>query len=89
MIEEHEQESAYVDPLAHASNMEERERQSALKRQREASKPEQVQNPDGTWPIEECVDCGDEIGEARLALAKIRCIHCQTAKEKAAQWARR
>lgn len=29
-----------------------------------------------------CVDCGIEIPAARLALAKVRCIDCQTLLEK-------
>ena len=44
--------------------------------------PEQVRNEDGTWPVTECVDCGDEIEEGRLELAKIRCKRCQEILEK-------
>lgn len=39
--------------------------------------PQQKQNADGSWPITECVDCDDPIPAGRLALARIRCIHCQ------------
>ena len=44
--------------------------------------PEQVRNEDGTWPVTECVDCGEEIEEGRLELAKIRCKRCQEILEK-------
>ena len=44
--------------------------------------PEQVRNEDGTWPVTECVDCGDDIEEGRLELAKIRCKRCQEILEK-------
>ena len=39
--------------------------------------PEQVRNEDGTWPVTECVSCGNDIEEGRLELAKIRCKRCQ------------
>ena len=44
--------------------------------------PEQVQNKDGTWPVTECVDCGDEIEVGRLELSKVRCLRCQEILEK-------
>lgn len=44
--------------------------------------PEQVQNEDGTWPVTECVDCGDEIEVGRLELSKVRCLRCQEILEK-------
>lgn len=28
-----------------------------------------------------CLECGDKIPKARLAMGKIRCVHCQTALE--------
>lgn len=55
---------------------------------RSLSKPEQVRNPDGTWPVVECVDCGVEIPPARLNLARIRCIECQGDREKSARFHR-
>lgn len=42
------------------------------------NKPEQVKNPDGTWPITECVDCDIEIPQGRLELGYIRCVDCKT-----------
>lgn len=56
-------------------------------RQKEASArslPEQTQNEDGTWPHTECVSCDVEIPAGRLALGKVRCIACQSIKEKRA-----
>lgn len=50
---------------------------------RSRAKPDQVQNPDGTWPQEDCEDCGNEIPKARLlACGSIRCVYCQTLLEK-------
>lgn len=48
---------------------------------RALAKPEQVRNPDGSWPVTEC-ECGESIPAGRLALGKIRCIACQTDLEK-------
>ena len=44
--------------------------------------PEQVQNEDGTWPVTECISCGNDIEEGRLALARVRCLRCQEILEK-------
>jgi RNA polymerase-binding transcription factor DksA len=56
---------------------------------RSAARPEQVQNPDGSWPTEECVDCGEPIGWIRLSQGRVRCIDCQTEKEqRSKQYAR-
>ena len=44
--------------------------------------PEQERNADGEWETTECVDCGEEIEEGRLELAKIRCKRCQEILEK-------
>lgn len=29
-----------------------------------------------------CIDCADEIPDERLAMQKIRCVHCQDRKER-------
>ncbi|VTU31858.1 hypothetical protein H4CHR_02893 [Variovorax sp. PBS-H4] len=52
-------------------------------------KPEQVQNPDGTWPIVACIECDADLGQ-RLALGKIRCVTCQDLRERGGvrQWPR-
>lgn len=46
------------------------------------NRPEQIQNEDGTWPITECVECDIDIPAVRLALGRVRCVHCQEEKEK-------
>jgi hypothetical protein len=48
---------------------------------RQRAKPEQVPNPDGSWPVTDCTDCGEVIETGRVHLGKIRCFTCQTLKE--------
>jgi RNA polymerase-binding transcription factor DksA len=47
------------------------------------ARPEQVQNPDGSWPIKDCDECGLPIEKGRIKLGKIRCFACQTELEHA------
>jgi len=49
---------------------------------RAKSAPEQVRSEDGTWPVTECVECSAELNHARLLMGRVRCIACQTDKEK-------
>lgn len=71
------------DPVDLAAKNEALLRRFNLEAQRHAAKPKQVRNEDGTWPTPECVDCGDEIGEARLAATGSNlCIICATAEER-------
>lgn len=42
----------------------------------------QVKQPDGTYPIPECVSCFDEIPLLRMEMGRIRCVHCQEFLEK-------
>lgn len=51
---------------------------AALKVAQEANKAETHPDFDGS----SCIECGDEIPEGRLALGKIRCVICQSAREK-------
>ena len=44
--------------------------------------PEQVQNEDGTWHTTECISCGNDIEEGRVALGRVRCLRCQEILEK-------
>ena len=44
--------------------------------------PEQVQNEDGSWPVTECTECGNEIPDARLNLGFIRCVACAEVAER-------
>lgn len=72
----------YVDQVDKANQIAEEFTAAHIKRVQEKNKPEQVQNPDGSWPHTECVDCEDEIPEGRLNLGKVRCISCQEIKER-------
>lgn len=58
---------------------------SHVARIRGLNKPEQVKNEDGTWPHEECIDCDEPIPEGRLNLGKVRCIECQSLRERHAR----
>jgi RNA polymerase-binding transcription factor DksA len=68
------------DVLDRASALTDRLTEAYVDAARRKARPEQVQNPDGSWPQTEC-DCGEEIGPARLALGKIRCLDCQAELE--------
>ena len=51
-------------------------------------RPEQLQNADGTWPHEDCVRCGGDLGQ-RMLMGKVRCIVCQQRLETQAKtWPR-
>lgn len=54
----------------------------AIQKQTAQIAPEQEKLPDGTWPVTECVDCGDSIHPKRLEMARVRCVHCQEIKER-------
>ena len=74
------------DLIDQASQTESRMRENDVALARAKAAPEQVQEKDKYgvlyWPVTECVDCDNEIPAGRLALAKVRCIICQGAKEK-------
>ncbi len=71
------------DIIDQANDLAEKMNESNVLAARKAAKPDQVQNPDGSWPQADCEDCGDEIPLQRLlACGSIRCVYCQTAKEK-------
>lgn len=72
----------YTEQVDQANQIAEEFTAAHIHRIQQRNKPEQVQNPDGTWPINECIDCGDPIPEGRLALGKVRCIDCQELKER-------
>ena len=74
--------TAEADDLDRASELSQRMTESSILRVQKLIKVEQVQNADGTWPVCECVGCGDDIPPLRLALAKIRCVECQTRLER-------
>lgn len=72
----------YVEQVDQANQIADEFTTAHIHRIQQKNKPEQVQNPDGTWPHTECIDCDDEIPQGRLALGKVRCIDCQELKEK-------
>lgn len=67
----------HADELDRAADLTAAVTQGHVEDIRHRARPEQVQNPDGSWPHTECVECGNEIPEGRLILGKIRCVHCQ------------
>jgi RNA polymerase-binding transcription factor DksA len=71
-----------ADVLDQASELTQQLTDAFVRNVRGAARPEQVQNADGTWPHPICVECEDDIPPARLALGKIRCIHCQEDRER-------
>jgi len=83
MIEDQER---MADPIDIASDGELRNTQEHIRRQRLLAAPEQVQQSDANgvlyWPITECNDCGEDIEPARLQMGKVRCVGCQTEKER-------
>jgi RNA polymerase-binding transcription factor DksA len=64
------------DPLDQASLQEEAFRNAAL---RAIKGTLRETHPD--FDGENCMDCEGEIPHERLSLGKIRCVHCQHAKE--------
>jgi RNA polymerase-binding transcription factor DksA len=71
-----------ADELDHTAALSEVLDEARIAEARARNRPEQVQNPDGSWPTIDCIDCGDEIEKRRLALGKVRCILCQEDLEK-------
>lgn len=69
------------DILDRASALTERLTEAYVGQARRRAQPEQEQNPDGSWPQTDCEDCGCDIEPGRLALGKIRCFACQSARE--------
>lgn len=78
----------FSDDIDNANELAQRMNDHAVAQAMANSKPEQVQNADGSWPVTECDDCGIDIEPGRVALGKVRCIACQEALEKANRWSR-
>lgn len=70
------------DQIDQAQQINEAHQAASVEAARQKNRPEQIQNPDGTWPHTHCVECEDEIPAGRLALGKVRCVHCQEFLEK-------
>lgn len=54
----------------------------AVEEVRNATKPQQVQCIDGSWPNPDCIDCADPIVVERLRMGRIRCFDCQDRLER-------
>ncbi len=71
-----------ADNLDAAAELTQQRTNDAIKNASWCMRPQQVQNPDGTWPHTDCDDCGNEIPMARLQMGRIRCFYCQERLEK-------
>lgn len=67
----------HADPIDEASALAASLTDGAIAAARRANAPETHPEFDG----ETCIDCGSDIPPARLAMQKIRCVHCQTTLE--------
>lgn len=65
------------DEADQASMFQMAENEQALAKVKAKLAPERHPDFDG----ENCLECGDKIPKARLAMVKIRCVHCQAALE--------
>lgn len=72
----------FTDPLDAASHVQDLHNRRSEAAVRAKAAPEQVPNPDGSWPMTKCIDCDEELNAVRLMMGRIRCIACQTHKEK-------
>ena len=70
------------DPIDDASNTTMLFTEHALSAARAKAAPQQVKNEDGSWPHEDCNDCGLEIERGRLELGYITCVTCATKAER-------
>lgn len=67
----------HADPIDEATALAASLTDGAIAAARQASAPETHPDFDG----ESCVECGADIPAARLAMKKIRCVPCQSARE--------
>ena len=77
-LEKNENYFELTDESDRASAIEAQFNEDALEEARRKIAPETSPDFDGLH----CIDCGEKIMAARLKLGKIRCIDCQTLKEK-------
>jgi len=84
VLSDHEDNQFKPDVLDTASAIEGLERSSAINRISANARPQQMPRADGSFAFPDCIECGLEIGEARLRVAvKNRmCIHCAAAAER-------
>lgn len=67
-----------ADDLDRAAELTQRANDAAIEEAKRRNKAEQAQNPDGTWPVTQCVDCEDVLTHLRMSMGRIRCVYCQT-----------
>lgn len=67
----------HADPIDEAAELAASLADGAIAAARRATAPETHPGFDG----ETCVDCGNDIPKERLAMGRVRCVHCQTARE--------
>lgn len=77
-LEKNENYFELTDESDRASAIEAQFNEDALQEARRRTAPETSPDFDGLH----CIDCSEGIPAARLKLGKIRCIDCQTLKEK-------
>ena len=77
-----------ADNLDNATALSQQLTEAYIHEARARGKPEQVQDDKGNWPTLDCVECGEEIVSARLAMARIRCVHCQALRERSQRFTR-
>lgn len=74
--------SQFSDEIDRANFIADMANQEAVEHYRYLARPEQQKDAEGNWETSECVDCGKDIEDGRLAMGKVRCFDCQTIKEK-------
>jgi RNA polymerase-binding transcription factor DksA len=77
-LEKNENFFELTDENDRASAIEAQFNEDALENARRKTLPETNPDFDGVH----CIECAEKIPAARLKLGKIRCIECQTAREK-------
>lgn len=82
-----------TDEIDRANEIAMRDTAEHVQRVRDAVQPERMPDGNGGWvyqradsngdyPFPDCVDCEDPIPSVRLAMGRIRCVPCQTHKER-------
>jgi RNA polymerase-binding transcription factor DksA len=72
--------SRNTDQLDFAAELQDEFNKRGVEEVRKALEAEQHPGFDGVHCVED--DCGTAIPQARLAMGKVRCVDCQTRKEK-------
>lgn len=74
----------HPDPHDIASDLEMMSTEAAIYEARKKTKRDQEADAKGRYEIEDCVECGNEIGEGRLrvSIRNTLCVECATAHER-------